>query len=207
MTVKIPSINLYAEQMREIKRRTEVIDFFLHKGGHALYHPTTIESICLQFRKILELIAFSSLIANKDRYALLYKNFESNWNAELLLKDLARINIDFYPKPIEEKPSAITGVVNDLVDIKDGYLTQEDFIHIYKKCGGMLHATNPYGSKTGYHYFEKSIPVWRAKLIRLLNCHQVRLFGETNFWLIHMQEDGDNEIHFYNFALVGKFGD
>ena len=187
MSKRVPPIHLYAEQMREIKRSTEVIDFFLHKG-HALYHPTTIESICLQFRKILELIAFSSLIANKDRYALAHKNFESHWNAELLLKDLARINADFYPKPIEEKPSVVPGVVNDLVPITDGYLTQEDFIHIYKKCGGMLHATNPYGSKTGYHYFEKSIPTWREKLIRLLNCHQVHLFGETDFWLIHMQE-------------------
>lgn len=66
MSKPAPPINLHAAQMREIKRRTEVIDFFLHKSGHALYQPTTIESICLQFRKILELIAFSSLIANKD---------------------------------------------------------------------------------------------------------------------------------------------
>lgn len=188
--------------MREIKRRTEVIDFFLRKDGHALYYPTTIESICLQFRKILELIAFSSLIANKDRYAAAHKNFESHWNAELLLKDLSRINANFYPKPIDENPSATPGVVNDLVSIKDGYLTQEDFIYIYKKCGGMLHAANPYGSKTGLHFFEKSFTAWRAKLIRLLNCHQVHLVDETGFWLIHMQENGDNEVHFYHFGLI-----
>lgn len=199
-----PPINLYAEQLREIKRRTEVIDFFLHKGGHALYQAATIESICLQFRKILELIAFSSLIANKDRYAAAHKNFESHWNAELLLKDLSRINANFYPKPIEEKPSALPGVVNDLVPITDGYLAQEDFIHIYKKCGGMLHAANPYGSKTGFHFFEKSFPIWRAKLIRLLNCHQVHLFGENGFWLMHMQETEDNDVHFYHFGLVEK---
>ena len=145
MSKRTPPINLYAEQLREIKRRTEVIDFFLHKGGHALYQAATIESICLQFRKILELIAFSSLIANKDRYAAAHKNFESHWNAELLLKDLSRINADFYPKPIEEKPSVLPGVVNDLVPIIDGHLTQEDFIHTYKKSGGMLHAANPHG--------------------------------------------------------------
>jgi hypothetical protein len=204
MSMSAPPINLYAEQMREIKRRTEVIDFFLQKSGHALYQPTTIESICLQFRKILELIAFSSLIANKHRYAAAHANFATHWNAELLLKDLARINADFYPKPVKERASAVPGVVNELVPITDGHLTQDDFIHIYKKCGGMLHAANPYGSKTGYHYFEKSIPTWRAKLIQLLNCHQVHLFGETGFWLIHMQEDGDNEVHFYQFGLVEK---
>lgn len=204
MTKRTPPIHLYAEQMREIKRRTEVIDFFLRKDGHALYQPTTIESICLQFRKILELIAFSSLVANKDRYAAVHKKFESHWNAELLLRDLSRVNPDFYPKPIAEKKSATPGVVNDLIPITDGYLSQEDFIHIYKKCGGMMHATNPYGSKTGLHFFEKSFPTWRAKLIRLLNSHTVHLVGETGFWLIHMKEDGDNEVHFYEFALVGK---
>ena len=180
----------------------EVIDFFLHKGGHALYQPTTTESICLQFRKILELIAFSSLIANKDRYAAVHKNFESHWNAELLLKDLSRVNPDFFPKPIEERTSPIPGVVNELVPITDGYLTQEDFIFVYKKCGGMMHAVNPYGSRTGVHFFEKSIPAWREKLIRLLNCHEVHLVDETGFWLVHMKEDLDDEVHYYQFGLI-----
>ena len=199
-------INLYAEQMREIKRRIEVINFFLNKRGHALYQPTTIESICLQFRKILELIAFSSLIANKDRYAAVHKNFESHWNAELLLKDLSRVNEDFYPKPIDEKPSQEPGVANELVPFTDGFLTQKDFVHIYKKCGGMMHAANPYGSKTGMHYFEKSFPIWLSKLIRLLNCHQVHLLDEASFWLIHMKEDGDDDVHFYQFSRVEKHG-
>lgn len=204
MPKPVEPIELYAKQMREIKRRTEVIDFFLHKGGHAMYQPTTIESICLQFRKILELIAFSSLVANRERYAAVHKNFETHWNADFLLKDLARVNPRFYPQPVEEKPSSMPNIVNDLMPITEGHLTQADFIHVYKKCGGMMHASNPYGSKTGLHFFDKSLPIWRSKLIRLLNCHQVHLVGETGFWLIHMQEDGDDEVHFYQFALVGK---
>lgn len=202
MSKRLPPINLYAEQMQEIKRRTQVIDHFLYKGGHALFQPTTTETVCLQFRKILELIAFSSLIANRAKYSEIHKNFASHWNAELLLKDLARVNPNFYPKPIDEKPSNIPGMKSEWADVTDGYLTQDDFIHIYKKCGGMLHANNPYGSKTGHHYFDKSFPEWRKKLIRLLNCHQVHLVGETNIWLIHMQEDGDDEVHFYTFGLV-----
>ena len=201
MSEKKTPIQLYTDQMLEIKRRTAVIDFYLYHGGHALYQPTTTESICLQFRKILELIAFSSLIANKPQYSAIHKNFESHWNAELLLKDLGRINPDFYPKPIQEIPSKTTGVVNDLTPITDGYLSKDDFIHIYKKCGGMLHALNPYGSKTGYHYFEKSFPEWHTKLICLLNCHQVHLLGQTGFWLVHMRENGDDEVHSYEFAL------
>jgi hypothetical protein len=204
MTKYRTPIHLYAEQMLEIKRRTEVIQYFLAEGGHALYQPTTTESVCLQFRKILELIAFSSLVANKDKYSAAHKDFKSHWNAERLLNDLSRINPDFYPKPIEEKRSTTPGIVNDLLAITDDYMTQDDFVQIYKKCGGILHAANPYGTKTSNHYYEKSIPVWLNKLIRLLNCHKVHLVEETGFWLIHMQEDGDNDVHFYEFGLVGK---
>jgi len=69
MSKQKPPIDLYADQMREIKQRTEVIDYFLYKGGSAIYESTNVETICLQFRKILELIAFSSLIANRAQYS------------------------------------------------------------------------------------------------------------------------------------------
>lgn len=201
---KLEPIELYAQQMRDIKRRTEVIDFFLYNGGHALYQAATLESICLQIRKILELIAFSSLIANKNRYAEAYSNFASHWKAENLLRDLARVNPDFYPKPIQEKSSAIPGVVNDLVPVADGFMTEDDFVKIYKKCGAMMHASNPYGSTTSQIFYKKSIPIWRAKIVKLLNCHQVNLFGETNFWLFHMKEDRGDDVYFYNFGLVAE---
>ncbi|MER0204639.1 MAG: hypothetical protein DU480_12460 [Nitrosomonas sp.] len=190
--------------MSEIKRRIKVIDFFLLNTGHALYQATTLESVCLQFRKILELIAFSSLIANKDRYSAVYKNFASNWNAEWLLKDLRRINPKFYPIPIEEKPSQRIGIKTDIIPITEGYLTEVDFISTYKKCGSILHAANPYGSKTSYHFFQKAFPLWRKKIILLLNCHEVHFVDNSGIWVIHMQEDGDDEVHFYKFELMDK---
>ena len=204
---KSPSaIHLYAQQMREIKRRIEVVDFFLMKGGHTLYEPTTIESVCLQFRKILELIAFGSLIANKVRYAASYTKFASNWNAELLVKDLRRVNPKFYPTPVDEQPSNKPSMKSDVTPITDGFLTEEEFVTIYKQCGGMLHAANPYGTKIGHHFFKKAFPTWRRKVIRLLNSHEVHFVDEPGIWVIHMQEDGDDEVHFYEFALVGEHG-
>ena len=206
MSKRVPPIQLYAQQMREIKRRIEVIDFFLVESGNALYKPTSIESICLQFRKILELIAFGSLIANKERYAAAYSKFASNWNAELLLKDLRRVNPKFYPMPIEERPSDRPGIKSEILPIVDGFLMEDDFVSVYKQCGGMLHAANPYGSKIGRHFFEKEFPIWRAKIIRLLNSHEVHFVDDTSIWVIHMQEDGDGEVHYYEFALVEKHG-
>ena len=52
-----PDIQKYCDLMEEIKRRTAVLDFFLGGGGHALYLPTTVESGCLQIRKILERVS------------------------------------------------------------------------------------------------------------------------------------------------------
>lgn len=31
----------------------------------------------------------------------------------------------------------------------------------------------------------------------LLNCHQVKLLDDEEFYLVHMQEDGDNKVHMY----------
>ena len=77
--------------MEEIKRRIKVIDYFLFGSGHSLYEATTLESVSLQLRKILELTAMATLVANKKEYAKVYSNFAKTWNAEYLLKDLARI--------------------------------------------------------------------------------------------------------------------
>ncbi len=64
----------YRALLIEIKRRTKVIDAFLSQQAHAFYVPTTIESSCLQLRKILELIAFGSLVANLDEFSKQHQN-------------------------------------------------------------------------------------------------------------------------------------
>ena len=63
-----PDIVKYCDLMEEIKLRMNVIDFFIYGRGHALYPTPTLESGCLQLRKVLELIAFGSLVANKGAY-------------------------------------------------------------------------------------------------------------------------------------------
>jgi hypothetical protein len=113
---------------------------------------------------------------------------------------LARVNPDFYPAPKIELPSTQPGIKSHLEDMKDGYLTKGEFVAAYKKCGGMMHARNPYGSKTTHHYFEKALPSWREKLIKLLNNHSVKVLGHSGFWLVHMYEDKDDEVHCYEFV-------
>jgi hypothetical protein len=191
---------LYVAQMQEIKRRIEVVDYFLLAGGHALYKPTTIESTALQIRQILELIAFASLCAHQSAYAAAHKDFAKHWNAELLLKDIERLNPEFYPVAISEEPSSDPKVKSHLVKLPNGYLSRDDFVEAYKKCGGLMHARNPYGSKTGHHFFEKALPIWRGKIVRLLNSHTIKVLGHPGFWLVQMNAGGTGEVHCYEFV-------
>lgn len=192
-------IQKYCDLMEEVKLRVRAVDFLLSGKGNALYEATTIESTGLQFRKILELIAFGSLMSNKTQYKAVYDNFSNAWNAELLLRDLERINPRFYPEPVIEAPSQEPGVKANLEPKKSGFLTKKEFVRVYKKCGGLMHASNPNGSKLDYNYYKSKFPIWRGWIIGLLNTHQIHLVDQDGFHLVHMEEAQDGKVHHYTF--------
>src|SRR5437868_15459887 len=88
----------YCTLMEEVKLRTKVINAFLEGNAGAVYKATNIESIYLQLRKIVELIAFGSLVANREALSQLYTEFSKLWNARRLLEDIERVNPGFYPE-------------------------------------------------------------------------------------------------------------
>jgi hypothetical protein len=187
----------YCDLMEEIKRRTVVITALGRTA--VMYKATTIESVYLQFRKILELIALGSLVANKGEFSKVYNDFAKYWNARHLLRDLERLNPNFYPRPIVELPSKRPRAKMDLQDKKDGFLTKDEFLKLYQKCGAIMHAGNPYGSQVDYGYYERNIQVWLDKIIGLLNSHTIRLIKDPNLYVVHMNEDRDDRVHHYVF--------
>jgi len=198
----VPNIDLYCNVMDEITRRVAVINSFLAGESKTIFRATTVESMCLQIRKILELIALGSLVVNKFVFVEQNEKFEQLWNARLILKDIERINPKFYPNPIREAPSENPSVVNDLVNVKSGYLTKDKFIKVYEKCGKILHADNPFGSKTAFEYYDKQIPIWLNEIMSLLNNHIISLLNDEKMYVIHMKEDRDDRAHGYTFAPV-----
>ena len=62
-------LGLYHDCLYEIKRRIGVIADHLNKKTTERYLIIEVETICLQFRKILEKIMLMSLVANKEAYA------------------------------------------------------------------------------------------------------------------------------------------
>jgi hypothetical protein len=193
-------IEKYAATMKEIKLRVEVINLFLSGKLAAHYMPTTVETIGLQFRKVFELIAFASLSANRQRYSSVYTDFVKHWEAAKLLRNLQRINSNFYPKPVIEVPTNDPTAMHALEPRQQDYLTQMELIEAHGRCGKLMHAANPFGKPIDYEFYEKRFSTWIAQIMNLLANHQVHLAGETGFWLFHMHEEGKgNEVSWYRF--------
>lgn len=191
----------YLSVLAEIKRRTKVVDDIISAGSRLRYRATSIETACLQIRKILELVAFGSLIANVRIYSAQHRRFAEHWNPKIMLKDMARVNPKFYPSPIIQKPSAIPGVGMDWIDRDQDYLTKEDFLSAYDKCGGILHAANPYGAATDFGAYETNLTQWRNRIVNLLNAHTMTLVEDDHLYLFQMGA-GDHKPTYHVFGPV-----
>ncbi len=62
-------LGLYQDCLYEIKKRTEVIGDHINRKTTEKYLIIEVETVCLQFRKILEKIMLMSLVVNKEAYA------------------------------------------------------------------------------------------------------------------------------------------
>lgn len=208
--VPIDILGKYGKCMEEIKMRAAFVDEILHGKGRAKYHHiTTVESIALQIRKILELIALATLVANKSEYEKYRKTFQSDWKAKAILKTLEKANRKFYPVPWTEKPNPeaairkLKAVIPNLkmakrmkVRITSGYLSRQDYEYLYDKCSDILHASNPFsdGHDEKIQSFLIDAPDWMKKIKVLLGMHEIHLAnGKVALWVI-MQKTTDGKV-------------
>jgi hypothetical protein len=193
---------IYCNCMEEIKKRIMSINAIRSKKLSTLYSATNIEFICLQTRKILELIALSSISANKEEYARQYEKFASHWNAKRILSDIEKVNPSFYPVPTIQIFDKETGRPTSIKKVESGYLTKEEFPDVYDKCSEVLHSSNPYGIRIKYGEFEKLIPEWQSKIMRLLNFHVIQLIdSKLQLWVL-MHTEKDRKVHAYLFECI-----
>jgi hypothetical protein len=190
-------IERYCSCMIEIKLRTEVITGFLLGTVSSRYLPPNVECVCLQFRKILELIALGSLIAHKEEYSTHRANFAQDWHAARILKAIEKINPAFYPVPTKQVLDA-SGKVVRTENVLDSYLTRGDFIGLYETCSSLLHASNPFGKPKNYDGFWKAAPNWLAKIVTLLNHHQIQLpQDDLQLWVLMQNKDDGKPYGFF----------
>lgn len=167
------SLQMYVSNMNELKLRVLSIERILNKTNTTSFLATDYEFICLQFRKILELIAFSNLICNKEIYSQSHSNFSKHWRAKDILAKMEVLNSDFYPEPIVDINAEWIARTSDI-------LTKEDFILVYDECSKHIHISNPYGETPDIELLAPKFPLWLVMIINLLNPHLIKLVdGET----------------------------
>lgn len=161
--------------------RLEVIHGFVDGRANAIYIRTDTESVCLQLRKILELIAYATLVSNRKAYESVRKDIAKEWHAERILKKVDAINPKFYPVAVRKRGLGPDPANLSFVSLQSGCLTRPQFMGIYNKCGDLLHATNPFTQDRNFDAFSKRVPGYVRRIELLLQEHTVQLAGSLAF--------------------------
>jgi hypothetical protein len=206
MDMETPAMGKYATLMEGVKLRIALVDELTQGKGDIPLVPR-FEFLGLQVRKILELIAFGSLVANEKIYASTHADFAKEWNAKRLLAKLEKLNPGFYPIPVKQNPSDAPGILLKHEKISSGYLTKETFVKAYQECSELVHTKNPYSTTDQFDFQERlnTFAQWRNEIIGLLNLHELHLLNDPGMAVCSMNDGGTNQVKVYRFhplALV-----
>lgn len=197
-----PDVITYCNCMEEIKQRIALVQSVLHGSVTTGHDVFDIELVFVQIRKTLEQIALASLAANKSKYSAAYASFSTHWNAKRMLSHLEAVNPDFYPVPVT--PQLVS--VDDkgkrfwrVEPLADGFMTKDEFVSLYNKCGRILHARNPFDPGDPVIHIGRSVQEWVSRIQKLLAMHIVHLV-DSDKWIVTIPNEG--KVHASICSLV-----
>lgn len=150
-----------------------------------------IESTSLQIRKILELIAYLSVLVNNEKL----NNREKNeWHPNKIIEALKKKTTIFYPFP---SCVVMQGKDNEQpVLIPFGYknaLSQTDFVNAYNTCGKNLHAQHPLREKAKTKQLFSENKKILKNLKGLLERHTIGIrHGANKYTFLYVEIDFTN---------------
>jgi hypothetical protein len=199
--METPGMQKYTTLMQLVKLRIELVDRLMQDKDKLPIVPR-FEFVALQFRQILELVAFGSLVANEKVYAATHADFAKEWNAKKLLAKLEKLNANFYPTPIRQVECNVPGVTLRHEKITSGFLTRKDFIDVYQECSEIIHTANPYSlsNKNNFTELTKRFANWKSQIVKLLNLHELHMLNEPGMAVCSMNDGGSNEVRVYRFS-------
>jgi len=187
----------YCGFLNEIRVRLELVRNICNGTLSVGSELFDYELASVNLRKVLELIAFGSLTANKSAYSVAYVGIEKKWRAKALLDELEKIHSDFYPKPLLH-PAVREGNPRHLhFDFQSaGFLTRDEFIELYDLCSKVIHTQNPFAGAVAVN-FRITVVEWVARIEKLLSFHLFRLSGMPQIWIGELTAPGDGKSHVY----------
>jgi len=168
------STKQYSEIISEIRERIISAEILSNEKKNIVF----IESTSLQIRKILELIAYLSVLVNNEKLNHKSKN---EWHPEKIINTLSEKTTIFYPLPShiffedheKNQPTLIPFGYNSA-------LSQEEFIQAYKQCGSILHAQHPLKDKINIEKYVTEHVTLLNKLKNLLTSHTIGIRHDAN---------------------------
>src|SRR4051812_2567910 len=186
-------IEIYVKQMGEVRHRLGLVQAVLAGSVRSGHETFDAELIFIQLRKALELIAFGSLCANKQKFSQVYEKFADQWSAKRLFRDLEKVNPKFYPEPLEE-PKQLPGASDPrhfhFDRPVDGFMTQNEFVQLYDSSAEVLHIRNPFKRRDPTIRIGYTVEQWIARIKRLLSWHLMHL-TDGGVWVIKIPNEGD----------------
>ncbi|ALS34842.1 hypothetical protein PTRA_b0347 [Pseudoalteromonas translucida KMM 520] len=167
------STEKYSNIVTEIRDRIQSAGVFSEQNS-AIF----IETTSLQIRKILELIAYLSVLVNQDK--LNHKD-RGEWHAKKIIENLSNKTTVFYPLPshiIYSQDNASQPVL--IPQSYENSLSQSDFIKVYKRCGEVLHAQHPLKEILDIEIIFSENKDTLQRLRNLLQNHTIGIKHESN---------------------------
>jgi hypothetical protein len=204
-------LDQYALYMEEIKRRTDVVARLmkLHAAGHSMtgYIETDIDTVYLQVRKIIELVMFACIVANKPAGLALNKLLRKGYEIEKIKSELRRFNLQFFPVPKLEDGTDAGGIrrVKDLTKDVRAFMEESEIFQAYGVAGNFLHSKREYqygGDEAKIKILQRGFDCIN-QLVALLNHHWTRLAADA-FFAVVMQGKEDGKVHVSYMKKMGS---
>lgn len=147
--MKLVSPMLYRDHMIEVKHRFQAIDRILGaKKPRTLSSAFDNEFMWLQIRQIVELVAYSAIVADEQRYGALRQEQVNNADYRVdskptkVLKHLSKISPHFLPKSLGKMTTQPDGIKHFEASTVTAKLDR--MLQIHDLASQHLHATNPF---------------------------------------------------------------
>lgn len=187
--------------MEDIKARLEIVRAITKGRSPMGSEGLDGEVVCLQLRRVLEQIAFGSLLAHRHTYEQAHHDVEKVWSAKRLLDRLAKLHPEFYPRPVRPSPWRPLGV-REFAPVKYDILTEEDFIFLYDTASNGIHTWNPFKPGERVLDFRISVAQWIRRIEKLLAMHLIRFAGTNDIWLVQMSHPEDGRVRAFTAPAV-----
>jgi len=184
--------------MEEAKLRIDCIGGAC-QGRTGLPEPMVREFCYLQLRLLCELISLACMVAHGDIPATYSKQLGKQWSAEEIINALEKLRPHFYPVPIRQTVSLLSGTQKNhrLEAINPQPFTKETLLELYGKTHQFLHRGNVKKLRNSETPLDLSANVqeliaWAQKINDQLDHHMMAINEDELF--ICMLRNKDNNF-------------